>query len=143
MNSTSNSVVADEEIRKEVFKLNRKVLQRIYPKFKDILTKVSHSVIYELDKASKIWHACEIVGPLFLVKFKDDDDENALYIVVMNQKSRTNYIEKVTSQSTLHLKSDENFIFINTPNGNIKGIWTSNLEELKNLYKRIIRSFIF
>ena len=36
-----------------------------------IICTAKYCCLYEYDKASKIWHACETSGPLFLTKIRN------------------------------------------------------------------------
>ena len=48
-------------------KLNLDVLRRLDKEIQTILYRSRYAALHELDRASKIWHACEKAGPLFIV----------------------------------------------------------------------------
>lgn len=46
-------------------------LNRIDKDIDEIISSAKYCCLYEYDGASKIWHACETTGPLFIVKTKN------------------------------------------------------------------------
>lgn len=65
----------------EIQAINLKMLRNMDPEVDKILFISSYCSLHELDKASKIWHACETAGPLFLVTRRSTSN---LKLVLLN-----------------------------------------------------------
>jgi Dcp1-like decapping family. len=124
--------------KQEIMDLNLKVLRNMDPEISEILIIASFCSLHELDKASKIWHACEMAGPLFLVK---RGPKNSLKMILLNQKNTIDYEEEIYAGQKFELKESEKFLFFQNRNSVIKGIWISNAEDLKKIYS-IINEYV-
>ena len=116
----------------EISALNLKVLQRVDSDIEAIIFLSSFCSLHELDKASKVWHACETAGPLFLVQRKDNPN---LKMILLNQKSPVDYEEELYRGQKFELKESERFLFFQNRNQVIKGLWISSVDDLRKIYK--------
>lgn len=116
-------------------KLNLEVLRRLDKEIQTILYRSRYAALHELDRASKIWHACEKAGPLFIVKRAS---EPFLEFFLLNQKNNIDYEEEIFTEMKIDVKLDENFLFFETKKGAIKGLWVSEGEELKEMESIIV-----
>ena len=121
-------------------KLNLDVLKRLDNEIHTILCKSRYAALHELDRASKIWHACEKAGPLFIV---NRGTEPNYEFFLLNQKNNLDYSEEIFEAMKIEIKTDENFLFFQTKKGIINGLWVSEGEDLvkidniiKNLFKK-------
>lgn len=126
--------MAEEAIKK----LNLTVLKRLDQENDDILFRSRYSALHELDRASKIWHACEKAGPLFIVKRKK---EPKFKFFLLNQKNNIDYSEEIFDGMKIEVKFEENFIFFETKKKIINGLWVNEKEELLSLEKTIRNLF--
>lgn len=126
-----------KQVQLEMMKLNLKVLRYMDQDIERIVFISSYCSLHELDKASKIWHACETAGPFFLVKRASNP---ALKMILLNQKSTIDFDDEVYANQKIELKESENFLFFMNKMGTIKGLWISNVEELKQIYKLIMEN---
>ena len=119
-------------------KLNLDVLRRLDKEIQTILYRSRYAALHELDRASKIWHACEKAGPLFIVK---RTSEPFFEFFLLNQKNNLDYQEEIFPVMKIDVKLDENFLFFETKKGAIKGLWVSEVEELKEMESIIMDLF--
>lgn len=123
-----------------IYKLNLHVLKKLDPEIIDILYRSKYSALHELDRAAKIWHACEKAGPLFIVRRRSEPFYN---IFLLNQKNNIDYVEEIFETIKYETKFDENFLFFETKKKVVNGLWVSEKEELvkleetfRNLFKK-------
>jgi hypothetical protein len=114
----------DEEI---INKLNLEVLRRLDHEINFILYRTRYAALHELDRASKIWHACEKAGPLFIV---NRNIEPYFKFFLLNQKNNIDYAEEIFESMKIEVKQDENFLFFETKKGVIQGLWVSEGDDL-------------
>jgi len=136
MNLTELQEIERKEAE-EISQLNLKVLQKLDPEIEEIIFLTSFCSLHELDKASKVWHACETAGPLFLVKTANSSN---MKMVLLNQKSPVDYEEDTYNGQRFELKESERFLFFQSKNRVIKGLWISNTDDLKKIYNLIRES---
>jgi len=118
----------------EIKSVNLKVLKKIDSDIEEILYIVSYCSLHELDIASKIWHACETAGPLFLVRRKVTPQ---FKLILLNQKAPSDYEEDIYQNQRFELNEGQQFIFFQNKIGVIKGLWISSKEDLKNMFQLI------
>ena len=133
MNLTDLAEIEKREAE-EISALNLKVLQKLDPDIQEIIFLTSFCSLHELDKASKVWHACETAGPLFLVKRVNSSN---IKMILLNQKSPVDYEEETFQGQKFELKESERFLFFQSKNHIIKGLWISNTDDLKKIYNLI------
>ena len=121
----------EKQEAKEIAEINLKVLQKLDSDIESILYCTSFCSLHELDRASKVWHACETAGPLFIVR---RTNLQSLKIILLNQKSPIDYEEEVYPGQKFELKESEKFLFFQNKNHVIKGLWISNIEDLKKIH---------
>ena len=122
----------------EISALNLKVLQRLDADIEEIIFLTSFCSLHELDKSTKVWHACETAGPLFLVRRGNNPN---LKMILLNQKSPVDYEEELYQNQKFELKESERFLFFQNKNHVIKGLWISNIDDLKKIYQ-IIKKYV-
>lgn len=123
----------------KINKLNLEVLKRLDHDISGILCKSRYAALHELDRASKIWHACEKAGPLFIV-FRKTDPHHKFFL--LNQKNNIDYSEEIFESMKIEVKKEENFLFYETKKGIINGLWVSegdDLIEVESIIKKLLK----
>jgi hypothetical protein len=129
----NNNGVLDERL---VMEFNLKILKNIEPSVDSIECRIKYAKLYELDRAPKVWHESSIAGPLFLVSCKPDMRAK---IIVLNQKNKMDPIEEIFPSMKFDFQSESQFLIFEDKNKVIKGIWSSDWEELTLLHKLILK----
>jgi hypothetical protein len=122
-------------LEEKIEKFNFQTLVKIDPKVEKILFTSRYAALHELDRASKIWHACEKAGPLFIVKRKNEQPKFIFFI--LNQKSNIDFAEEIFENMKIEMKENESFLFFETKEQKVKGLWFSEKEDLKNIFKMV------
>lgn len=121
-----------------VNRLNLEVLRRLDREIHSILHRSLYAALHELDRASRIWHACEKAGPLFIVA-KSNEPHYSFFL--LNQKSNIDYEEEIFENMKIEVKMEENFVFFETRKGTVKGLWVSEPDDLIEM-ERILKSLL-
>lgn len=124
----------DEKIEK----FNFQTLLKIDPQIEKILFTSRYAALHELDRASKIWHACEKAGPLFIVKRKNGPK---FIFFILNQKNNIDYNEEIFENMKIEMQENESFLFYETKEIKVKGLWFSEKEDLKMIFKMVKELF--
>mmetsp|Transcript_41265 Transcript_41265/g.36611 ORF Transcript_41265/g.36611 Transcript_41265/m.36611 type:complete len:82 (-) Transcript_41265:221-466(-) len=73
-----------------------------------ILFVTSYCSLHELDRTTKVWHACETAGPLFLVAVENCPN---IKMILLNQKNPVDYEEELLPTQKFEVKESEKFLF--------------------------------
>lgn len=122
---------SEARIAEETRKLNYKVIRKIDENLHEIKYIASYCSIYELDKAIRIWHACDMAGPLYLITTKKG---TAMKLILLNQKSNFNFEEEISKDQRFEKNEKEQMIFIQNSAGVVKGLWMNNTEDLLKIH---------
>ena len=132
MNQEASKI--DAGINEEVRKLNYKVICKMEEDLYEVKYIGSYCSMYEFDKAIRIWHACDMAGPLYLITTKKGA---CMKMIILNQKNTTDLEEEITKEQQFELNLKDQMIFYQNAQGVVKGLWTNKTEDLNIIYNCI------
>ena len=99
----------------------------------EIAFEIQHSVYYQFSETNGTWNKGEIEGPLILVK---RNQEPHYCLIILNKQHHNSFYQQITSE-TLFEKKHPQLLCIRDKNKNVHGIWSSNFENIENLFKKL------